>query len=66
MYHNNVIELFPTCSRDFDFDGYNRRAQMRFRARQRREGLLALTECFVMALIGVGFTACVVLTVTML
>ena len=63
---NNVIELYPSAPAPFDYAAVNRRADLRFRAAERRRSLLNLVEVAVTALIGIGFAVCVVLVLTML
>ena len=67
---NNVIYL--NLRRGFaaeassDAAEFQRRADLRLRAAERRRNLLNLVETAVTALIGVGFAVCVALTLTML
>ena len=66
---NNVIQLYPSVSTaraELDFAAVNRRAALRFRAAERRRNVLNAMEAVVTALIGAGFAACIVLTLTML
>ena len=64
---NNVIELSRyRKSEPFDFEAYNRRAQIRFRNSEIRAWILQLTETLVTAAIGICTVFCVVLAFTML
>ena len=63
---SNVISLYPNRTAGFDYSGYNRRAELRFRRAERRRNAVCAVETLVTAAIGIGFTLCVLLFFTML
>ena len=64
---NNVIQLYPSAACEgIDLAAVNRRAEVRFRAAERRRNVLNAVEAAVTALIGACFAVCVALTLTML
>jgi hypothetical protein len=63
---SNVIELYPNRASDFDYEGYNRRAELRFRRAEIRRTAAAVVETAVAAAIGIGFTVCMLIFFTML
>ena len=67
---NNVIylNLRPGFAAEASSDAaeFQRRADLRLRAAERRRNLLNLVETAVTALIGVGFALCIALVFTML
>jgi len=62
---SNLIVLHPAPA-GFDYEGYNRRAETRFRRAEARRTVLAAVETLVTAAIGVGFAVCFALFFTML
>lgn len=64
---NNVIELRRYRRPEpFDFSGYNRRAELRFRRSELRAWILCLAEAVMTLGIGVCAVFCVYLAITML
>jgi len=66
MKSNRVLILRPAAPAGFDYEGYNRRAEVRFRRAEARRSVLAAVETAVTAAIGIGFTLCFLLFFTML
>lgn len=66
MERATVIELKQYRSAGFDWTAYERRAERRLRARERREVVAAVADTVMSGMIGVCVVVCTLLFFTML